>query len=276
MQLLHEPSNTVVVERTVNVRRNVDIQVTSNQITSSTAFTATVGVLAAEANTESGGDIKPDVIAARVVTSDPSGARTVYTLWPDGNSGDSTLNFWQDNLYKPSTLGNYPYTTGQLPAGSEVALEMRAPKPDGWTDTGRDVTVKGTTYDFHAPDPSQGWRSSAGGTRWWVRTQDRTNAELIVRKDGETVPTHGVDFPQQRKLGDILAGRLSGGTLDLDSNEVAILFELSTQNAQPSNAPAPNSGGGNPDYNDAVAIIDINLVSGYYTTQNSQPVLICS
>jgi hypothetical protein len=46
---------------------------------------------------------------------------------------------------------------------------------------------------------------------------------------------------------------------------VAVLYELTNPGAQPEHAPDPGDTG-NPDYNDAVAIIEINAVPGSSTS----------
>lgn len=232
-------------------------------ITSSKKFVATVEVTGIAASAGGGSTIKPDVINARVIVNENGGPKRVLSPWPDGDNSD-TIEKWNDDLNHPDELsgdypGGYTYKTKVLPPNSEVTLEMRAPKPNQWDSSGRYVTRGGNSFEYLEPDSSQG----TSDDRFWIDTGDKNEENIILRRDGETVPTYGTAASHQPTLSQMLGPRLASGTdkLQMKNNEVAVLFELSEEDADPSNAPDPGDSG-NPDYNDAVAVISIQPVGG--------------
>jgi FlaG/FlaF family flagellin (archaellin) len=278
MSIVHEPSNGVVAERTVPIERGADVQVVDNAVVTDRPFVATLTVVGIAASASSGDDIQPDIVYGRVVISYPNGTTETLTPWPDGNGTDG-VELWEDDLNHPTLPGSYSYTTGQLPANASVTLEMRAPKPDGWQEVPAadggpvDETIDGTQYDILEPDPGAGIQDP----RFWIDASDPDNQNIILLRDGESVPTYGVAASHQPSLGGMLGSQLGpSGTLALDDREVAVLYELSESDAEPSNAPPANGGGGNPDYNDAVGLIDIEPVEVSLDREGGDPVLKCS
>jgi hypothetical protein len=241
---------------------SVNASKNGKSVSSSKEFVAEVEVVGIAASA-GGGDIKPDVVNARVIINESGGPKRVLTPWPDGNKNDG-ISKWEDDLNHPDErpgdyAGGFSYKTKVLPPNSTVTLEMRAPKPNDWNSTGTTVTRDGSTYDYLQPDSTQGTSSD----RFWIETDDPNEENIILRRDGETVPTYGTAASHQPTLSEMLDARLASGTdkLTMKNNEVAVLMELSQKNADPSNAPPPG-GGGNPDYNDAVAVITIDPVGG--------------
>jgi hypothetical protein len=237
-------------------------------ISSDEEFVATVEIVGIAASAGGGSKsnpkpIRPDVVNARVIVNEDGGSKRILTPWPDGDKTDS-IQKWTDDLNHPDELkgdfpGGFKYKTKKLPPDSEVTLEMRAPKPNQWDNSGRFVTRNTNSHEYFKPDSSQG----TSDDRFWIDTADKNEENIILREDGETVPTYGVAASHQPTLDEMLGPRLAPGTdkLQMKNNEVAVLFELSEENADPKNAPSAG-GSGNPDYNDAVAVITIEPVGG--------------
>lgn len=261
VRLVHEPSNKLVASQEVDIQDEVDVNVTGNAVTSEVPFRATVRIVGMAASVAAGGDLKPDTLTARVVVNRPSGT-TRLTPWPDNDTDDAITDRFDDNVNRPKMSPPINYSTGTLPANSSVTLEMRSGKPDAWNPGTSTVTRNGNTYDVLEPDGDEG----LADTRFWVDSGNPSEGNLILLQDGESVPTYGQAGDHQRSLQDILGPKLDGtGQLSLDQNDVVVLFELTDPSAQPSMAPPP-SGGGNPDYNDGVAIIEIEPTPGASTS----------
>jgi hypothetical protein len=247
---------------------SVNATKSGNAVSSSKDFVATVKITGLAATAGGGGTIDPDIINARVLVNETGASERVLTPWPDGDKNDD-IQRWEDDLNHPEELsgdfaGGFSYKTKVLPPNSTVTLEVRAPKPDGWNDTSPETTVSrfGTPYNYRQPDSNAGLRASAenNGKRFWVDTSDPDEENIVILGDGESVPTAGEAAGHQPSLSQMLGPRLASGTttLQMQSNEKAVLFELTNEDAKIANAPGP----GNPDYNDAVAIIRIEPVGG--------------
>jgi|APHM01.1.fsa_nt_gi archaeal flagellin N-terminal-like domain len=275
VQVVHEASNSVVVDRTVVIEWTPNLTVSNNTVSASQNFVASIEVVDVAASA-GGGTIDPDVVNARVVL-DTDGGETTLTPWPDGDSSDSLGGPFAEDINGPgqvsgpSGTATFSYTTGTLDNSTTVSFEMRAPKPNDWISVGRTVNRGGTTYDYRKPDASAGLQD----IRFWIDSADPSDDNIILLTDGDNVPTYGVAASHQPALGDILGGKLGpSGTLSLNDDEVVVLYELSQANADPSNAPPP-SGGGNPDYNDAVAVIDITPVGSTSGGSESSEAIYC-
>jgi len=262
VRLVHESSNKLVGKQTVEIKNDIDISVTGNSVSSEVPYTATVTIVGMAASSRSGNRLEPDTLNARVVVDRPSGTEKL-TPWPDGNPDNAWQGPFDDNINRPVRSPGISYTTERLSPDSSVTLEMRSDKPNNWDYSGSDtVTRGGTTYDVGAPISSQGRADS----RFWVDSGNPSEGNLVLREDGESVPTYGLAASHQRTLQEILGSQLdANGKLNLDENDVVVLYELTNPGAQPEDAPDP-SGSGNPDYNDGVAIIEINPVSGASTS----------
>jgi FlaG/FlaF family flagellin (archaellin) len=275
MTVIHEPSKLVIARSSVRIRRTVDLSVEGNRVTADAKFVASVTVLGLGASAGGAGDtIKPDVVNARVVLYTPSG-REVLTPWPDDDPDDALGDPFAENVNYPGRPNAVTYSTGERPAGTSVTLELRASKPADWRPVGDGSatrTVDGTAYAVRDPDPDAG----LADPRYWVDTTNPDDGTIILLEDGDAVPTYGTAATHQRSLRDMLQHRLGpSGTLDLDDNEVVALYELADADAEPADAPAPGTGG-NPDYNDGVAIIEVEPIPGGDDASSDGGVVYCT
>ena len=262
VRLIHEPSNKPIARQQVDIRERVEPTVEDNAVSADVPFRATITIVGMAASSNTGNQIEPDTIGARVVINRDSG--TEYrALGPNGNDIGSWDDAFDDNIGRPAGDTPIEYSTGRLSDDTSVTLEMRTDKPNEWNygANAESVTRDGTTYTIGAPDDDEGLQDN----RFWVDSGDPDEGNLILLKDGEQVPAIGLAASHQRSLDEILGPQLDGDTLNLDQNDVAVLYELTNPGAQPENAPDPSEGG-NPDYNDAVAIIEINAVPGSSTS----------
>jgi hypothetical protein len=241
---------------------SVNATKSGNAVSSSDEFVATVRITGLAATAGGGCCIDPDIINARILVNESGAPERVLTPWPDGDKNDG-IRKWEDDLNHPNELsgdfaGGFSYKTKVLPPDSTITLELRAPKPNDWNDTSPQTAVSrfGTDYNYRQPDSTQGTSSD----RFWVDTSDAAEENIVILGDGDSVPTAGEANGHQPSLSQMLGPRLASGTttLQMQGNEKAVLFELSNDGAQIANAPGP----GNPDYNDAVAIIRIEPVGG--------------
>lgn len=272
--LVHEPSDFVVADQDVQIERTVDLSVEGNTVGTETNYVATATIVGIGASAGGGGDdIHPDLVNARVVLNSTEPDRTVLTPWPDGDPDDALAGPFAANVNGPNRPDAWTYSTGELSKHETVTVEIRAPKPDGWTSVGEaERTIDGTTYTVEKPDPSAGLRDA----RYWVDTTDPGDGTIQLLEDGDSVPTYGLAADHQRSLHEMLGSRLDGsGTLQLDDNEVVALYELSTPDAEPADAPDPD-GSGNPDYNDAVAVIEVQPVPDSDTGTSEANVVYCT
>lgn len=264
VRLIHDPSNKPIAKQRVDVRQRVEPTIEDNAVSADVPFKATITIvgMAASSGDMSENHIEPDTIGARVVINRDSGTER-QALGPNGNDIGSWDDSFDDNIGRPAGDTPIQYSTGRLSDETSVTLEMRTDKPNSWDYPAGAETVErgGTTYEIGVPDASEGLQEN----RFWVDSGDPDEGNLILLKDGEQVPAIGLAASHQRNLKQILGAQLDGDTLNLDQNDVAVLYELTNPGAQPENAPDPSEGG-NPDYNDAVAIIEINAVPGSSTS----------
>jgi flagellin-like protein len=265
VRLIHEPSNKPIAEQTVDIRERIEPTVEDNTVSAGVPYTATITIVGLAASSNSGTNIEPDTIGARVVINRDSGTER-RALGPNGNDIGTWDGPFEDNIGRPAGEPGIQYTTERLSADTSVTLEMRTDKPSYWEYSypgAETVTRDGTTYQVGKPDGSG--VSDLAEERFWVDSGNPDEGNLILLQDGEEVPAIGLAASHQRSLQEILGAQLNGDTLNLDQNDVVALYELTNPSAQPENAPDP-SAGGNPDYNDAVAIIEINAVPGSSTS----------
>ncbi|WP_276251339.1 type IV pilin N-terminal domain-containing protein [Haloarcula rara] len=262
VRLVHDPSQKLLATRQVKIRDQINVEVSNNSVSADVPYRATVSIVGMAASAKTGSSkIGPDTLNARVVVNRQSGSKDL-TPWPDGDKRDAIEGPFEDNINRPIRSPPLRYTTSELPPNSSVSLEMRSGKPNRWDYSGDpDDTRTGNIYG--SPVKSAGQSED----RFWVNSSNPSEGNLILLQDGESVPTYGLAASHQRSLPDILGSKLGpDGTLNLDNNDVAVLYELTNPGAQPENAPDPNEGG-NPDYNDAVAIIEIEPVPGAATSE---------
>jgi len=264
VRLVHNPSNKLIAKRDVPIRDEVEVDVSDNTVSADVPYRAEITIVGMAASSSSGDELQPDTLNARVVVNRDSGSEYL-TPWPDGDETDSIEGPFEDNINRPVESPGISYTTTELSADTNVSLEMRSGKPDEWefdadsptVDSGRDGT-------YRVGDPKSG--EGLTDDRFWVDSSDKDENNLILLQDGESVPSYGLAGPHQRSLQDILGSQLDGGELNLDDNDVVALYELNDEDAKPEDAPDPDSTG-NPDYNDAVAIIEIEPVEGSATSE---------
>jgi len=262
VRLVHDPSQKLLATRQVEIRNQIEVDVSNNSVTADVPYTATVRVVGMAASAKRGSNrIGPDTLNGRIVVRRPS-EKEKLTPWPDGDTGDAIAGPFEDNINRPIRSPPLRYTTGRLSPDTNVTLEMRSGKPKAWDYSG-DPSDTRTGNIYGKPDASSGQSDD----RFWVDSGNPSEGNLILLQDGESVPTYGLAAGHQRSLRDILGSQLDAdGTLNLDDNDVVALYELTDPGAQPENAPDPD-GGGNPDYNDAVAIIEIDPVPGSATSE---------
>jgi flagellin-like protein len=276
--VIHEPTNLQVAKQDVHIERTVDLSVEGNEVGTDTNYVATAEIVGIGASASGGpNEIRPDLVNARIVLNSSEPDRTVLTPWPDGDPTDSlesgTDGAFDESINDPGRPDVWTYSTGELSKNKTITVEIRAPKPNGWTSDGEaERVVDGTTYTVEQPDRDQGLQSD----RYWVDTTDPDDGTIQLLEDGDQVPTYGLAADHQRSLHEMLGGRLDGsGTLQLDDNEVVALYELSTPGAEPEDAPDPGTGG-NPDYNDAVAIIEVQPIPESSTGISDSNVVYCT
>jgi hypothetical protein len=192
-------------------------------------------------------------ITAAIVATYPNGTRIEWTPWPDADPFDALdADALVENVNAPGHPERYAddpavwsFLTPALPAGSSVALELTAYRAD-YAPTGEQVEIRGTTYDEYAP-------TAITGVAYAVDTTDPNEQNVFLLVDGDEVPGLGTASAHQYETDEILAGRLDGtGHLATSGDEVVALFELSDPVADRGTAYTTS---GNPDYNDAVAIV---------------------
>ncbi|MDS0259177.1 hypothetical protein NDI56_07205 [Haloarcula sp. S1CR25-12] len=108
----------------------------------------------------------------------------------------------------------------------------------------------------------------AGGER--LRIGQGTNTEnVVIKKDGESVPAYDSGSPLQLTLDDMLGDEKidDDGNLNLANGEAVFLYELSQQDADPANA--TDNTGGDPDYNDAIARFQVEEINKTVKTEPS-------
>jgi hypothetical protein len=243
--MVHEPSEQVISQKTVDIKRGANISVSEGKVGTDVPYVARIELIGTAASALSGNNIEPDLITSRIVLD--NGSRTVLTPWPDNDATDAIEDPFTDDVNDGRGPERFTYVTDTLDEDTDVTLELRSYKPSDWFDTGVDVVRGGSTYDI-----------MKGGSiiddRFWVDTSDPSEGNIVLLRDGETVPAFGTAGGHQPSLEDILEDRIgSSGQLSLANNEVVVLFELTDPDAQPEDA----SGSGNPDYNDAVGLITI-------------------
>jgi len=264
LSITDEPSEGTVYTTKLDVdsKANVDVEGNRVGVTEGEKFTANIEVLGIGASGSGSGDVKGDVITGRVVITDENGSKKYLTPWPDGNPSDSinTSSPFEDDIWTPDANG-ITYTTEELNSTKSVSVDMRSYKPASWTDTGKDITRNGTTYDITRGS------GSLQDDRFWVNSDDSDENNLLTLKNGDTVPKLGESLSWQQSLQDMLQERMNeDGELQLDNNEVVAVYELNTVNADPN---------GSGDYNDAVVLIEVNQEEQVVTKSDKRHYLYC-
>lgn len=243
-----DPTNQSASVELVKFGSTVSVSGDNNTVESSTAFSAEVEVLGTELSGISGNDIIYGPTTFTVKVND-----TEMTPWPDGNPDDGLSGKpTNDDLNDPTRDEYFSYSIGNRSAGTNLTVQATS-----WTcavrdDTGQYQYVEGEGY-------LEQWRCDEVYGERIVIDSDSNSDNLVLLQDGEKVPDFGEAGKEQRNLAEILGDRINDtGYLQLDSNEVVFLYELSEENADPEDA-ADNE---DPDYNDAVVLLTIEEANG--------------
>ncbi|MDS0293149.1 DUF7289 family protein [Halogeometricum luteum] len=138
-------------------------------------------------------------------------------------------------------------------AGSTVSVEATSwyAADNEWADN-RTVERNGDTYYQVRPRDTDGRYPNDGERISIDSTTDDPN--LVVLGDGDRVPSFEEAAPYQLGLEEILGDKIDeDGRLRLDENQAVFLYELSDPDATPEAA----AGSGDPDYNDAVVLFEL-------------------
>lgn len=184
------------------------------------------------------------------------------------NVGNQTYEPWTDVANPTSVAGkdvNDPtdgperrsFTTN-VSAGDNVSVEATGYEADGYDwDDYEEVSLNGET-----------WRSvgaeSAGDETVNITVDAEDGGEnegnVVLLADGMEVPNYGSASDEQRNMSQVLGGRMNEtGHLDLAPNAFVVVYELSCAGVTTDDVGSPNhcDSPGDPDYNDAVALVTV-------------------
>lgn len=257
-----DPETGTASVELVQVGRSVDVSGENNTVAASRAFSAEVDVLGTELSGTSGESVIYGPTTFTVKVND-----TELTPWPDGEPRDGIdANPAEDDLNNPALGERFHYEIGNRSAGTSITVQATSwsctyrswwGTVSDWEDTGEDIEVDGEEYDQLRCGQTHGKDISIDS--------DQNSDNLVLLEDGEQVPDFGAAGPEQRNLSEILGDRINdSGYLQLASNEVVFLYELSEPDADPENA----DGSGDPDYNDAVVLLTIEEANGVGEPEN--------
>jgi hypothetical protein len=228
----------------------------SDDVTVDEEFRALVQIAALEDSATIGSDgVRYTPITAVVVATHADGTRTEWTPWPDGDATNPLdADPLVENVNAPGQPERYvenpavwSFLTPRLPAGTSVTVELTAYRAD-YAPTGDTVSIQGDTYEEYAP-------TAVKSVAYAVDTSGPSDQNVFLLVDGDEVPGLGKASDHQYETDEILDGRLNGtGHLVATGDEVVALFELSDNVHDRGTAYTTT---GNPDFNDAVAIIRI-------------------
>jgi len=191
-----------------------------------------------------GGEISRAPTVMDIVTENETAGRVDHNVW----SGED-LNR-PSNWEKQVDRDPYFNRTVTVSEASSLWVSATTYSCRGYTDTGLDRYVD--PYGTFDRNRCTYW----GGEL--VSTNSNQNTEnVVILGDNETVPSWGSASPDQRSIGDILEDKFDPdtGRLDLEDNQLVMLFELTQTDADPDDAGPSTSG--DPDYNDAVVLFEV-------------------
>ena len=180
--------------------------------------------------------------------------------WPE--NPDPTVEPWaiRHDINDPDKPEQYEYQfTGK--GGTNISVEATSyfGSDRRWAEnitTYRNVTYNGEEYPV---EYLQRRSTDVEGERISIDSSKEDEKNLVVLEDGDELPSFGEASVYQRSIEDMLgADRI--GTEDgeeivvLDENQAVFVYELSEPNADPDNA----DGSGDPDYNDAVVLFELD------------------
>lgn len=193
-----------------------------------------------------GGEISRAPTVMDIVTENETAGRVEHNVW-SGDDLNRPRN-WEKQVDRD------PYFNRTVTVSEASSLWVSATtygcERYGYTDTGLDRYV----------DP-YGWFDRNRCTDWGselVSTNSNQNTEnVVILGDNETVPSWGSASPDQRSIGDILEDKFDPdtGRLNLEDDQLVMLFELTQPDADPDDADSSTSG--DPDYNDAVVLFEV-------------------
>lgn len=248
------PAASTATVELVQVGASVNVSGSDNTVVSSEAFSADVDVLGTELSGTSGDNViyGPTTFTVKV-------NETELTPWPDGDPDDGLdPDPVADDLNNPALGEEFSYEIGNRSAGTTITVQATSWNCYDWQDTGEEIAVSGYDYDQLRCTETYGQDDI-------TIDSDSNSDNLVLLEDGERVPDFGAAGPEQRNLSEILGDRIDdSGYLDLDSNEVVFLYELSEPNADPEEA----AGSDDPDYNDAVVLLTIEEANSVGKPEN--------
>lgn len=178
--------------------------------------------------------------------------------WPDGPYDPSDPITIEQNLNDRATQLTEWTTEFQAEAGTTISLRAAMWNCEWWQDAGSDG------YDHHY------WEHYNCGELDNVNVRtDASSGEnpenVRVLGDGDQMPVIETSH-RQRNAEEVLGPLLNDtGHLDLAANQVVFLFELTEEDATWDEA---DEGSGDPDYNDAIALLEIEEQEGQETSGN--------
>lgn len=192
------------------------------------------------------GDIYRAPTVMDIVTENESAGQVAHDVW--GGMDLNRPSVWDDQVARAAYL-NQTITIEEA-SSLWVSATTYGCSDGGYQDSGLDryVDSYGTFDRYYCQD----WGSPL------VSTNSNQNTEnVVILGDGEQVPSWGSATPDQRSISDILDDRFDSetGELDLEDDQLVLLFELTQPDADPDNA-SPDVDG-DPDYNDAVVLFEV-------------------
>ena len=257
VDVYHEPSGKPLAEQTIRIERNASFDVVDNAVKSNTPYVATVTIPGSGYATLEGSYYLYWPIESRIVVSGPSTSRSL-TPFPDGDPTDSLTDTAADDVNNPVYSFPMTYETDRIPSDASVTVEMKS-----YVFGGDHSKIQGEgTYRSYDGDQYEEAHVPLDNPKRVIDSSDPDEDNVEILRDGDSVPSWGSSSPHQDSLKDLLQSRIDGsGNLVLEDNEFVAVFEL--------NEPA-----GSGDFNDVVAVIELDPSPTYKQTDEGQK-LVC-
>ncbi|WP_435178557.1 type IV pilin [Halorussus sp. AFM4] len=257
VDVYHEPSGKPLAEQTVTIEHNASFDVVDNAVKSNTPYVATVTIPGSGYATLEGGYYLYWPIESRIVVSGPSTSRSL-TPFPDGDPDDALTDTMTDDVNNPVYSFPMTYETDRIPSDASVTVEMKS-----YVFGGDDSKIRGEgSYRSYDGTQYEEAHVPLDNPKRVIDSSDPDEDNVEILRDGDAVPSWGSSSPHQDSLQDLLQHRVDGsGNLVLDDNEFVAVFEL--------NEPA-----GSGDFNDVVAVIELDPSPTYKRTDEGQK-LVC-
>lgn len=263
LTVVNENDGSSIITKDVPVNTNLEFAIVNNkQIQTNQSYRANVTILSTDLSGYGSGYVYTGPVTMTVLVGD-----TVVTPWGDDNATDNPAPI-EDDVNDPTGPEVHTYQTGLIDSNQSFSVQATSWFGRYYDDTGEYTTVNGRQYEYLRP-------TSVYSKRVQVNSNETDESNVVLLRDGESVPDFSEAGAEQRGVAEVLGDRIDDtGQLQLAQNEVVALFELSEQNADPSDA----SGSGDPDYNDAIALIQLQSpqqVTDGVTNESSSQVIVC-